>query len=175
MTWVLNAPPSVNAESQYPAIIAVCVALSVVSVVGVLSRMYIRHHGRGLGYDDYMAALSMIFALAYSMLCIARRISANAGPEKLLLMCSSTRNEVRPRTAPLATTRQEPRLLHPSQLRRPTNLPAGRQLLQDSALDQLPTPPSGHRPEGISHGRQDHDRSHLRRAPWLCPLFDICM
>lgn len=72
MGWVLNASPEVDAQSEYPKIIAICVALSVVSVAGVGSRLWIRHKSRGLANDDWMALVSMLFALIYSMLCIAR-------------------------------------------------------------------------------------------------------
>lgn len=72
MGWVLNASTEVNAESEYPKIIAICVVLSVVSVTGVSARLWIRHKSRGLAYDDWMALLSMLFALIYSMMCIAR-------------------------------------------------------------------------------------------------------
>lgn len=77
MTWVLHASQSVDAESHYPTIIAVCVSLSVISVAGVLSRLHIRYSGHGLGWDDYMAGLSMVFALAYSMLCVARKMMSS--------------------------------------------------------------------------------------------------
>jgi hypothetical protein len=72
MGWVLNAPLEVDADSQYPTIIAICVVLSLISMAGVSSRLWIRHRSRGLANDDWMACLSMIFALAYAMLCIAR-------------------------------------------------------------------------------------------------------
>lgn len=72
MGWVLNASTEVNAESEYPKIIAICVVLSVVSVTGVSARLWIRHKSRGLAYDDWMALLSMLFALIYSMMCIAQ-------------------------------------------------------------------------------------------------------
>ncbi|KJZ73185.1 hypothetical protein HIM_07382 [Hirsutella minnesotensis 3608] len=70
MGWVQNASPAINAESQFPAIITICVVLSILSIATVCCRLWIRVKARGLAADDWMAALSMIFALAYSVLCI---------------------------------------------------------------------------------------------------------
>ncbi|POR39180.1 Uncharacterized protein TPAR_00619 [Tolypocladium paradoxum] len=72
MGWVDNATPEVDAESQYPTIIAICVVLSVLSMAVVSCRLYIRGTARGLASDDWMAALSMGFALVYSILCIVQ-------------------------------------------------------------------------------------------------------
>lgn len=72
MGWVINVAPEVAAESQFPAIICICVVLSLLSIGTVSCRLWIRAKARGLAGDDYMAALSMVFALAYSALCIAR-------------------------------------------------------------------------------------------------------
>ncbi|GKT66888.1 integral membrane protein [Colletotrichum tofieldiae] len=73
MGWVLNATPEVEAISQWPTIIAIACVLSFLSVGVVGSRLWIRHTARGLAYDDWMSALSMVFALIYSGLTIARR------------------------------------------------------------------------------------------------------
>lgn len=72
MTWVNNATPTVNAISDYRTIIAICVVLSVLSIAVVSTRLWIRGSARGLKADDCMAALSMAFALIYSILCIVR-------------------------------------------------------------------------------------------------------
>ncbi|KAF4504637.1 hypothetical protein G6O67_008064 [Ophiocordyceps sinensis] len=72
MGWVINVAPEVAAESQFPAIICICVVLSLLSIGTVSCRLWIRAKARGLAGDDYMAALSMVFALAYSALCIAQ-------------------------------------------------------------------------------------------------------
>lgn len=72
MGWVENATPEVEAISQWPTIIAVCVLMSVLAVVVVCMRLWIRQKAHGLAADDYMAALSMVFALFYSGLCIAQ-------------------------------------------------------------------------------------------------------
>ncbi|UKZ76448.1 hypothetical protein TrVFT333_004152 [Trichoderma virens FT-333] len=70
MGWVLNATEAINDESQYPTIITICVVLSVVSIAIVGTRLWIRFKARGLASDDWMSALSVAFALIYSILCI---------------------------------------------------------------------------------------------------------
>ena len=72
MGWVDNAPPEVDAESQYPMIIAICATLSILSISIVCARLWIRYKNHGLAADDWMAILSMFFALLYSILCIVR-------------------------------------------------------------------------------------------------------
>ncbi|RFU79456.1 integral membrane [Trichoderma arundinaceum] len=72
MGWVVNATDEINDESQYPTIIAICIVLSVFSIVIVGARLYIRFTARGLASDDWMAALSVAFALIYSILCIVQ-------------------------------------------------------------------------------------------------------
>ncbi|OIW32845.1 hypothetical protein CONLIGDRAFT_676664 [Coniochaeta ligniaria NRRL 30616] len=72
MVWVDNASPEVNAESQYPTIIAICSVLSVLSITVVCARLWIRFKNHGLAADDWMATLSMVFALLYSILCIVQ-------------------------------------------------------------------------------------------------------
>lgn len=72
MGWVANATPEVDAQSQWATIFAVCIVLSVLSIGTVCCRLWIRGKARGLAGDDYMAALSMVFALAYSILCIVQ-------------------------------------------------------------------------------------------------------
>lgn len=83
MGWVANATPNVEAESQWATILSVCVVLSVLSVATVCSRLWIRGNARGLAADDYMSALSMVFALAYSILCIAQTKYGLGLPVKL--------------------------------------------------------------------------------------------
>ncbi|GJN71935.1 hypothetical protein PLICBS_006006 [Purpureocillium lilacinum] len=70
MGWVDNATPEVESLSQYPTIIAICVVLSILSITVVGARLWVRATARGLASDDWMAALSMVFALIYSILCI---------------------------------------------------------------------------------------------------------
>lgn len=72
MGWVVNATPEVNSQSQWPMIITVCSVLSALSIACVSARLWIRQRSRGLASDDWMAFVSMIFALIYSIMCIAR-------------------------------------------------------------------------------------------------------
>lgn len=72
MGWVANASEAVDAESEWRTIISICVVLSVCSIAVVSCRLYIRAKVRGLAADDYLAALSMTFAFAYSILCIVQ-------------------------------------------------------------------------------------------------------
>ncbi|GAB1321014.1 hypothetical protein MFIFM68171_11224 [Madurella fahalii] len=72
MGWVENATPEVDAESEYRTIIAICVVLSVFSIAIVGARLWIRHKNHGLAADDWMATLSVVFALIYSVLCIVQ-------------------------------------------------------------------------------------------------------
>lgn len=72
MGWVDNASPEVNAESQYPMIIAICATLSFLSISVFGARLWVRFKNHGLAADDWVAALSVFFALLYSILCIVR-------------------------------------------------------------------------------------------------------
>ncbi|KAG5969863.1 hypothetical protein E4U58_001014 [Claviceps cyperi] len=72
MGWVVNASPEVDAQSQWATVLIVCLVLSMLSIVTVSSRLWIRAKARGLAADDYMAALSAVFAFTYSVLCITQ-------------------------------------------------------------------------------------------------------
>ncbi|EFQ25973.1 ATP synthase F0 [Colletotrichum graminicola M1.001] len=72
MGWVVNATPEVEAISQWPTIIGVTCVLSFLSVTIVGSRLWIRYTARGLAADDCMSALSVVFALIYSILTITQ-------------------------------------------------------------------------------------------------------
>jgi hypothetical protein len=72
MGWVVNATPEVDAQSQWVTIFVVCLILSILSILTVCSRLWVRGKARGLAGDDYMATLSMVFALVYSILCIVQ-------------------------------------------------------------------------------------------------------
>jgi hypothetical protein len=74
MGWVLNASPQVEQSSEYPKIIGITVTLTVLALTIVAARLYIRWKARGMAGDDWMSALSMIFALVYSCICIARKL-----------------------------------------------------------------------------------------------------
>jgi hypothetical protein len=80
MGWVLNATPEVNDSSEYPTIISITVVLSILASSIVGARLCIRWKARGLAGDDWMSALSMIFALIYSSICIARKFEPSIIP-----------------------------------------------------------------------------------------------
>ncbi|SPO01426.1 related to integral membrane protein PTH11 [Cephalotrichum gorgonifer] len=70
MVWVANATAEVDAISQWRTIVAVCVILSFLASVIVGMRLWIRARARGMAADDWMATLSLVFAIAYSVICI---------------------------------------------------------------------------------------------------------
>ncbi|KAK1579297.1 [Colletotrichum navitas] len=72
MGWVVNATPEVEAISQWPTIVGVTCVLSFLSVTIVGSRLWIRYTARRLAADDWMSALSVVFALIYSGLTITQ-------------------------------------------------------------------------------------------------------
>jgi hypothetical protein len=74
MVWVDNATPEVDAESQWRTIVTICSVLSTLSVAVVGTRLWLRHKNHGLASDDWMAAIAMVFALLYSILCIVRTL-----------------------------------------------------------------------------------------------------
>lgn len=72
MGWIENATPELEAQSQYKTVIIICSVLSAVSIAIVCARLWIRHKNHGLAADDWLATVSMVFALIYSILCIIR-------------------------------------------------------------------------------------------------------
>ncbi len=72
MVWVDNATPEVDALSEWRTIVTICSILSAFSIAIVSARLYIRHKNHGLAADDWMSALSMVFALIYSIMTIVR-------------------------------------------------------------------------------------------------------
>ncbi|KAL2142537.1 hypothetical protein VTI28DRAFT_1040 [Corynascus sepedonium] len=72
MGWVENATPEVNAISEWPKIVSICSVLSFFGLAIGCARLWIRYTNHGLAADDYMSALSLVFALAYSILCIVQ-------------------------------------------------------------------------------------------------------
>ncbi|KAK4650991.1 hypothetical protein QC762_700790 [Podospora pseudocomata] len=72
MVWVDNATPEVDAISQWRTIVTICAVLSFFSVVIVSARLWIRDKNHGLAADDWMSAISMVFGLLYSILCIVQ-------------------------------------------------------------------------------------------------------
>ncbi|KAL1972578.1 hypothetical protein VTN31DRAFT_6992 [Thermomyces dupontii] len=72
MGWVYNATPEQNAMSNYPTVIAVCVALTVLMTGTVSTRLLVRTYQGRIGADDYIVLVGMIFSIVYSSLCITQ-------------------------------------------------------------------------------------------------------
>ncbi|CAG8128001.1 unnamed protein product [Penicillium salamii] len=72
MGWVYNSPPEVEAASQYPVILGVCLSLTVLMVITVCLRLFVRAQVGRLAAADYVMVMSMIFAIIYSALCISQ-------------------------------------------------------------------------------------------------------
>ncbi|KAJ6078796.1 hypothetical protein N7467_008549 [Penicillium canescens] len=72
MGWVYNATPEVEAMSQYRLILGVCLSLTVLMVVIVSLRLFVRAQSGRLAAADWVMAGSMIFSIIYSALCISQ-------------------------------------------------------------------------------------------------------
>lgn len=60
MGWVYNASPEVEAASQYPLILGVCVSLTILMIITVCLRLYVRAQASRLGSADYVMVVSMV-------------------------------------------------------------------------------------------------------------------
>lgn len=61
MTWVQHVTPEVEALSQYPTIISVCVSLTVLMALVVAIRSWVRAHlVKRMGFDDYLAICTAV-------------------------------------------------------------------------------------------------------------------
>jgi hypothetical protein len=140
----------------------------------VCARLWIRHKNHGLAADDWMAILSMVFALIYSIMCIVRTCIPPAfspPPHPSLTVCSESRDQIWPGSSARPAPQGQPDTLHARQLRRPADLPAGHQLLQGRAVNQLPAALQGDEPCHLPQGGLDFDGGHRRGAPGMraCP------
>lgn len=72
MGWVYNATPEVEAASQYPVVLGVCLSLTILMVITVCLRLFMRAQASRLGAADYVMVMSMIFSIVYSALCISQ-------------------------------------------------------------------------------------------------------
>ncbi|KAJ2979912.1 hypothetical protein NQ176_g2965 [Zarea fungicola] len=72
MVYVAHGSPEIDALSQYKTIIAICVVMSGLAIIIVGSRLYIRKTNNRIAADDWMSLLALIFAIAYSVLCIVQ-------------------------------------------------------------------------------------------------------
>lgn len=61
MVWVQNASPEVDATSNYPTIIAVCVSITVLMMLTVSTRIYVRAVMiKMMGMDDWIILFSAV-------------------------------------------------------------------------------------------------------------------
>lgn len=60
MGWVYNASPVAEAASQYPLILGVCVSLTILMIITVCLRLYVRAQASRLGSADYVMVVSMV-------------------------------------------------------------------------------------------------------------------
>ncbi|EEA19337.1 hypothetical protein TMatcc_009473 [Talaromyces marneffei ATCC 18224] len=72
MGWVYNASPEVESTSNYPAIIAVCIVLTLLMTLTVSTRIAVRWRQHRTGLDDYIMAVAMVFSIIYATLCIVQ-------------------------------------------------------------------------------------------------------
>lgn len=60
MGWVYNVSPEVEAVSEYRLILGVCLSLTILMVVIVCLRLYVRAQASRLAAADYVMAVSMV-------------------------------------------------------------------------------------------------------------------
>jgi hypothetical protein len=60
MGWVYNATPEVEAESQYRLILGVCLSLTMLMVITVSLRLFVRGQSGRLAAADWVMAGSMV-------------------------------------------------------------------------------------------------------------------
>ncbi|KAF7166979.1 hypothetical protein CNMCM5623_000467 [Aspergillus felis] len=72
MGWVHNASPEIDAQSRYPLILGVCITLTVLMVITVCLRLFVRIKLGRFSAADYVMVFGMIFSIVYNALCIAQ-------------------------------------------------------------------------------------------------------
>jgi hypothetical protein len=61
MGWIQNASPEVDAASNYPTIIAVCISVTAFMMIIVSLRLYVRAHMlHVMGLDDWTILFSAV-------------------------------------------------------------------------------------------------------------------
>ena len=60
MGWVHNSSPDVEATSQYPLILGICLSLTVLMVITVCLRLFVRVKVGRLAAADYVMVGSMV-------------------------------------------------------------------------------------------------------------------
>jgi hypothetical protein len=72
MGWVHNASPEIDAQSRYPLILGVCITLTLLMVITVCLRLFLRIKLGRFDASDFVMVFGMIFSIVYNALCIAR-------------------------------------------------------------------------------------------------------
>ncbi|KAF7156379.1 hypothetical protein CNMCM6106_009646 [Aspergillus hiratsukae] len=72
MGWVHNASPEIENQSRYPLILGVCIGLTVLMVIVVCLRLFVRIRLGRFGAADYVMVFGMVFSIIYNALCIAQ-------------------------------------------------------------------------------------------------------
>ena len=109
MGWVFHATPEAEELSRWPMLVGVVSTMLALAMLVVGSRLWIRHNYNRLSLDDLFATLSLIFAMAYTSLAIARTsspptIASNILQVKVFGMgwdanpCRAIRNSIRSRS-----------------------------------------------------------------------------
>ncbi|KAJ5101722.1 hypothetical protein NUU61_003944 [Penicillium alfredii] len=133
MGWVYNATTQAEAESQYGVILGVCLSLTILMVITVCLRLYVRTQARRLAAADYVMIGSMIFSIIYSALCIAREPLSSSYPASFarLTKLIVSRKSIWTRIAAQAAAQARPFDLYPMQTNSSTQLNyAGRPFYQ---------------------------------------------
>lgn len=67
MGWVYNATPDVEAVSQYPVVLGVCLSLTILMVITVCLRLFMRAQASRLGAADYVMVMSMVSSCLHNI------------------------------------------------------------------------------------------------------------
>ena len=70
MTWVYYGSPELDAQSEYPTIIAVTCVFTCFMLIAISTRIWLRR--KVLGLDDYVILVTALFALSYAIQTIIR-------------------------------------------------------------------------------------------------------
>lgn len=137
MTWVHNASPEVAAQSEYPLIVAVCIALSSIMTICVMLRLYVRAFMiKSFGIDDYVMIFSMVrITASYPS---AHTDAPMPGLRNLVCRFMHWTNKMGTRLADCATASSQPRSVLRNQLCWPATLHGRYYRLQGGLMLRLP-------------------------------------
>jgi hypothetical protein len=63
MTWIKNATPEIESKSNYLTIVTASSIVTVLMVIVVAGRIWMRTRGRWLGKDDYCIIVSAVSSI----------------------------------------------------------------------------------------------------------------